>query len=328
MQHHQIEAWALRVIERVLARQPLEDARVELKAEWPTDHAKAARRIAGHANAARGAPILWLVGVDEVRGLVGAEPNDLATWWPQVRRNFEGIMPALVDLNLSHSGHALAALFFETTRAPFVVRNPVSGPVEYEVPWREGTAVRSARRDELLQILSPLQMLPTVEVMSAELKVHRTAPGTLSWGLLMRLYFVPSGDQPFVIPFHRCNGTAEVLGGMSPVVFDDIVIGPPREPTEEQRRPLSLTIDATNNEVIVRGAGKVMLNARASSSNAPTRFNQPAIVTVELRPAGVDQPVVISQTLDWQVTEAEAPPGTARWVWSIPRYADLVQRQR
>jgi hypothetical protein len=60
----QIETWALRVIERVEARQPNEDSRVELKREWPAQPNRAARQIAGHVNAARGEPVLWLIGLN------------------------------------------------------------------------------------------------------------------------------------------------------------------------------------------------------------------------------------------------------------------------
>ena len=42
-----------------------EDDRVELKGEWPTDIPKAARRIAGHANASGGQSVLWVIGLDE-----------------------------------------------------------------------------------------------------------------------------------------------------------------------------------------------------------------------------------------------------------------------
>ena len=63
MRRHEIEDWALRIIEQVESGQPNEDYRVELKAQWP-DTREAARRIAGHANAAHGEPILWLIGVD------------------------------------------------------------------------------------------------------------------------------------------------------------------------------------------------------------------------------------------------------------------------
>jgi hypothetical protein len=64
---HEIESWALNVIDRVLAKQSIEDDRVEAKAIWPDDTKKTARQLAGQANAARGEPILWLIGVEEKR---------------------------------------------------------------------------------------------------------------------------------------------------------------------------------------------------------------------------------------------------------------------
>ena len=95
-----IEAWARRVIAAVSARQPNEDALVELKAEWPADPQQAARRLAGHAIAARGEPVLWLVGVDQDRGVMGAEARDLAGWWPEVVKYFDPPAPRLTDLRI------------------------------------------------------------------------------------------------------------------------------------------------------------------------------------------------------------------------------------
>lgn len=46
MRNHEIENWALSIVDRVLAGQPIEDVRVELKSTW-IDAKKAARRIAG-----------------------------------------------------------------------------------------------------------------------------------------------------------------------------------------------------------------------------------------------------------------------------------------
>lgn len=95
----QIESWALRVIDCVNASQSNEDFRVELKRELPEPN-KIARRIAGHANAARGEPILWLIGVDQKDGVVGADDKDLANWYPAVKSQFDEIAPALTDLNV------------------------------------------------------------------------------------------------------------------------------------------------------------------------------------------------------------------------------------
>lgn len=45
---------------------------MEIEADW-IDLVKAARRIAGYANAGGGAPVLGLVGLDEKRGVVGID---------------------------------------------------------------------------------------------------------------------------------------------------------------------------------------------------------------------------------------------------------------
>lgn len=67
------------------------------------------------------------------------------------------------------TGQSVVAVLFDTERAPFTVKNPAfgqtgGGPVELEVPWRDGTRIRSARRSELVQLLSPLAERPSLDV--------------------------------------------------------------------------------------------------------------------------------------------------------------------
>ena len=57
MRIHEIETWVLQIVERVESEQPIEDSRIELKSDW-IDPAKAARQLAGHANAAHGDTLL------------------------------------------------------------------------------------------------------------------------------------------------------------------------------------------------------------------------------------------------------------------------------
>jgi hypothetical protein len=64
MRPRDVEIWALAVLQRIARGGVYESALVELKADWPNPQ-RTARRIAGHANAARGDNILWLIGVDE-----------------------------------------------------------------------------------------------------------------------------------------------------------------------------------------------------------------------------------------------------------------------
>ena len=122
------ESWIIEILNRVDSGLTVEDARVELKCEWP-DPDKAARRIAAHANSSFGGEILWIVGVDEKTGVVGCEPNDLASWWPQVQSQFDGVSPDVVDLVVGFSGESITGLIFGTNRPPYVVKNPVFGSI-------------------------------------------------------------------------------------------------------------------------------------------------------------------------------------------------------
>jgi hypothetical protein len=124
----QIEAWALRLIDRVEKQQNVEDVLVELKREWPDDPNKAAHRLGGHANAARGEPVLWLIGVDEKAGKVVSAPlSEFANWYPAVEKEFDGIAPRCIPLNIPHKDGTVVALLVETDRSPYVVRNAAHG---------------------------------------------------------------------------------------------------------------------------------------------------------------------------------------------------------
>src|SRR6266542_2671011 len=129
----QIEYWALRVLDQIQAGQPNEDSTVELKSVWVPNHWEIARQLAAHANAARGHPLLWLIGVDQRVGVVGAAHEELANWYSQVRSHFdEHLAPEMQDVNMPVYGKTIVALLFETDRAPYVVRNQRGGPVYYE----------------------------------------------------------------------------------------------------------------------------------------------------------------------------------------------------
>jgi hypothetical protein len=64
MLSQQLEGGVLHLVDRVVKGERVEDFRVECKADWPPA-ARAARRIAGQANTARGEPILWIIGLHE-----------------------------------------------------------------------------------------------------------------------------------------------------------------------------------------------------------------------------------------------------------------------
>jgi hypothetical protein len=172
----EIELWAHRVLDAIAAHQSVEDSRVEVKRTL-IEPEKAARQIAGHANAAGGEPILWLLGVDERDGIVGLGSSDeLSSWWRSVETHFEALAPSHQDLNIPRDGKSIVAILFDTDRAPFVIKNSDHGKVagvraELEVPWREGRMTRSARRTDLLRLLVPQAHQPQIELRAASLYV-------------------------------------------------------------------------------------------------------------------------------------------------------------
>ncbi len=223
MRPREIEMWALRVIDLVRQRKDPEDVRVELKAQWPREMSAAARRIAGHANAARGEPILWLIGLDQKRGIVVLEDSpDHANWYEGVKAQFQGLAPPMQDVTLSLPGGQVVAIAFETDSAPYVVRNPEfgkpnGGPVALEVPWREATSVRSATRTDLLRLLEPTQRLPELEVLSGTLLAGQydaliQTPPELVVRLILELYVIPPSNSRVVFPFHKCSATVQIEG--------------------------------------------------------------------------------------------------------------------
>jgi hypothetical protein len=116
---------------------------------------------------------------------------------------FDGIAPSIVDVNVPYEDHTVAALCFETDRAPYVVNVGDQGPTTREVPWREATRVRSAKREELLRILVPTLREPEIEVLKAEYEVQsRWGAG----GFDCELYVIPRTTDRLCIPMHRCSG--------------------------------------------------------------------------------------------------------------------------
>lgn len=286
MKLFQIETWARRVIDRVEKNQPNEDFQVELKAEWPEADRKTARRIAAHANTARGEPILWLIGVDQKSNSVtGVEQRDIAKWYQQIQAEFdEHMAPSLRDLNLEYNGKTIVALLLETERFPYVVK---SKDDFLEVPWRDGTRTRSAKRSDLIKLLIPIENQPSIEVLSAGIKLLYYPNERPHYHLATHIcvYIEPSGENPITIPFHRCEKT---------VIFT--AMGSEQEVRLEQLRfsvdEKSPTIDITDNEVLVHGAGKVCLYAFANLEDVKLLEDPKIKVTTNLSRS--IQPMVIN----------------------------------
>jgi hypothetical protein len=203
----QIEHWVLSLIDRVVKHEPVEDAREELKAIWPTDQLKTARQIAGMANAARGEEFLWVIGLDETTGVIGALQQELANWWPSVAANFDGIAPTFTDLNVPAGGRTVVALLFESDRSPFVVKTSTD---RLEIPWRTGKRTHSADRSQIIKLLYPLQKLPVIQLLNARVQVHKHDNSFHQWTITLHLYVAPPADATTAILIGKVHGSIKV----------------------------------------------------------------------------------------------------------------------
>lgn len=319
MRRVEIEAWALRVVDAVKAGQHNEDSRVEMKAEWPRDHGKQARRVAGHANAARGDDVLWLVGLDESGGVTGAQAADTASWWAAVNSFFHEKVPYLTDVVVHVDGLTVVALHFDSTEAPYVVRNQVygvqgGGPVEREVPWREGTAVRSAHRSDLVRMLVPRIPPLGLEIMSASVNAEpRQREGDMAWTAHVSFYVTSPMGYQVVIPWHQVTVSLAIPAcnfdvGLGRITLVGHAAEKSRLPWEPEVRVE--TILTGSDQVVIAGPGRMALQASGpSAQSAPTSLTGvPSVLHVEWLAVGADQAQSVVINLDWKSREPQTNP--------------------
>lgn len=196
----EVEQWAIREVRR----SPLQESdRVEFKSKI-IEPFRFARQIAGHANAARGEWILWILGVDDKLGLVGIPGLEWAKLWQQITSFFDGNPPTPIIVPFQEDGKSLTAVAFETTLPPYVVKE--SGHDRLEVPWREGTRTRSARHSDLLLLLSATTSLPDFEIVKAGwARINQT-----TYHFEANLYFIPKSRSRVVIPIHRIKRSISI----------------------------------------------------------------------------------------------------------------------
>src|SRR4029453_5337898 len=97
---------------------------------------------------------------------------------------------------------------FETDRAPYLVKSKNG---EVEIPWREATRVRSAKRADLLRLLVPRIPAPEFELCGARLIAQHAVGQTeqFNWLLVAQVYLVPH-DPPIVLPRHKATAACVV----------------------------------------------------------------------------------------------------------------------
>jgi hypothetical protein len=203
---YELHEWAKKVICCAKEGRPIEDSYVEVKSELPKDFEHAARQLAGHANAASGENILWLIGIREDGTLVGAKKEELAKWYPRVHKRFDGPYPRLLKmLNISAKGKTAVAMLFSTADLPYLVNNAKGGR---EVPWREGNFTRPCTRTELVSMLADSVNLPQADFLSGSLFALESGLGrnlTYYFRLRVEFYLKPKTSKPLTIPIHDCE---------------------------------------------------------------------------------------------------------------------------
>ena len=303
-----LEERVLRILDSVKAGRFIEDSLVEIKAEWP-ETAKAARQIGGHANAARGSSILWIIGVDEKGGVIGVDFSELSSWHSKVEAQFDGLAPPMVlSINVPDGDVIVAALVFETDRAPYVIKNsdfnkPGGGRVEYEVPWREGTRTRSARRRDLIKMLAPLQEQPVIEVRDCRLTLgSRKSATTVArfLSLAATFYIIPRSEQPVVFPYHRISAEALVVGSNKSLAIGSIRFVDGSAPgggfritslaTLNQPSPVTVKgqfemLEITQSEILLRGPRSVKIYGSAPLGETPIEESASIKFTLQMNGA-------------------------------------------
>ena len=296
----QLEALTLRTVDQVRDGQPVEDGRIELKRVLPADPYKAARRIGGHANASRGQPIVWIIGLDEDEGVRGADKAELSDWWPQVQRYFDDVPPELLlqPMNVTVEGSdgerlTVVALAFDTSRLPFVVTNGSGkgGPIQREVPYRNATGLRSATRSDLIRMSSPATPRIEVDLLSARLYLAEgngstpdAAKGPPKWSGTVKLYVNATGAGQTVLPRHLCS--AEVVSAGSPPI--------PLAVRFVNRKQVHTVV--SGDDLIVTGPGRVQVSLK-SLQRGTWGVNDHLRLKLTLQPLQSDAPLIVNAEL-------------------------------
>jgi len=309
MTRGELLARCIPIVDAAKEGKPVEDSFVELKSELPQE-AKAARGLAGLANAAGGEPVIWLVGIDEKRHkVVGASKDELSSWYQRLEHFFDGHAPKLsLNESIPTGEQIVVAMVFETDEAPYVVS---MGQDTRDVPWREANRTRSAYRQELMRILAAHSLLPVVEVKSAAFRTERNSSGQLSRIIFEALMYVkPRNDRTLVFPRHDCKAHVEIPGSLPKTSFDTIWLSPAEDRLKNSVVPDDVTVDKPKMIWLMAFIGPVFF------------FNgQKAKVEISLLPVHSSQPVVIRHELTLQVEPeiAERPhqPGNGIDPWKI-----------
>jgi hypothetical protein len=255
-----LEAKVITAVDRIRDGQLVENDLIECKRSWPQENK--ARQLAGSLNRAGGDPVVYIIGIDDKTGGVhDVSDTDVLDWWNQIVGKFDHTPPEMirhVDVQVSEGEHVVGVAI-ASDRAPYVVKTGNPSP-SLEVPMREGTGTRSARRDELLRLLIPTVRLPEVVVLDANLRgefyTQGGKSGTQSLSCMgqLRVYVEHNGNGLVTLPAHGMRGRVTI----HEEVFD-LSIEPPVEHVSIPTGTKSIGMQRPSDGVSLTRPGSVPL---------------------------------------------------------------------
>lgn len=162
-----LETRVLAAVERVRNGEKIESDLIECKRTWPGENK--ARQLAGSLNRAAGDPVIYVIGIDEKDGSIyDTSDTDILNWWNQIVGQFDQVPAEMVrhiDVPISAT-ESVVGIALSSDRAPYLVKTGSARP-SLEIPMREGTGTRTARRDEVMRMLAPTLRVPTVTTLES-----------------------------------------------------------------------------------------------------------------------------------------------------------------
>ncbi|WP_104136808.1 helix-turn-helix domain-containing protein [Cryobacterium sp. Y62] len=278
MKQQQLEALVIASIDRARAGNPIEDDRIEFKREWP-DPTKA-RQLAGFANRANGNYVVYIVGASESGAVFALDATDPADWWAKLSSKFDGVAPDLMHhINVpTGAGESVAALLFGTDRAPYVVNAGGGGSPEREVPMRDGTRTRSARRDELLRMLVPQSSVPPALLLGSsftaewypeasareEFPNQDARPAFCSLSGTALIFLEHTAASGVMLPFHAMEASLETRDRAIPLKVR-------LSPQKQGESPPDFGVHARRDGVIATGPGQFPIGLSANDLGSEER---------------------------------------------------------
>lgn len=217
----------------------------------------------------------------------------------------------------------MLALQFGTVRRPFVVQSAHRDDDRLEVPWRGSTSARSARRAELIQLLTDVVTEAQISVLSGMVTATSlSSRAEMHWEASLQCYIDVPFESALVLPDHQV--TAELLDEPTGLAlpFGGAHIGVPVEYRDSQ--PMIWTTYPTSQmytahrgfeQTIVTGPGVLIAQAVARETTDPppsvALIGEPTM-TFEATPIGAASPIVVRGEL-----RAVPPDGREAGRWTV-----------